>query len=157
MYDAGGIYGKIEVDDILGCLHCLAKNEAGELPLRKTGGPNRKWSAAHTYFVFISLGLIESYWHPGRNTSMQQVVAWYISTCTVWTKGLSSLDITCYFDSSAAESGSINQMLARMPLICLAIDGIHIAEIPKTSNWLCLDPDPEGRVYFLRHSNSTAI
>src|ERR1700709_1434476 len=52
-------------------------------------------------------------------------------TCTVWTKRHSSLDITCYFDTSAAESGSINQMLARMPLICLAIDGIHIAEIPK--------------------------
>jgi hypothetical protein len=62
---------------------------------------------------------------------MQQVVAWYISTCTVWTKRRSSLDITRYFDSSAAESGSINQMLARMPLTCLAIDGIHIAEVPK--------------------------
>jgi hypothetical protein len=33
MYDAGGIYGKIEVDDISGCLHCLAKNEAGELAI----------------------------------------------------------------------------------------------------------------------------
>jgi hypothetical protein len=65
---------------------------------------------------------------------MQQVVAWYISTCTVWTKKRSSLDITFYFDSPAAESGSINQMFARTLLISLAIDGIHIAEIPKTSN-----------------------
>lgn len=85
---------------------------------------------------------------------MRQVVA---PTCTVWTKRRSSLDVTFYFDSSsAAESGSISQMLARMPLISLIIDGIHIAEILKTSNRLCLDPDPEGRDGYISYDTATA-
>jgi hypothetical protein len=33
MYDADGIYGKIEVDNISGCLHCLAKNDADKLAI----------------------------------------------------------------------------------------------------------------------------